>query len=78
MTVNRPLLNGIKFYGLLALREVWWGVSDAHVWVRIPFQDCYCDRISLEFLDLHSLKLIHFNFLALSNFKKVFKWTLHF
>ena len=31
-----------------------------------------------KLLDLHRLKLIHFNFLVLSNFKKVFKWTLHF
>ena len=35
---NKPLLNGIKFYGLSALKGVWWGVSDAHVWGRIPFQ----------------------------------------
>ena len=31
-----------------------------------------------KLLDLHKLKLIHFNFLVLSNFKKVFKWTLQF
>ena len=44
---NRPLLDGIKFYGPLALKRVWWGVIDAHVWARIPFQDSYCDRILL-------------------------------
>ena len=31
-----------------------------------------------KLLDLHRLKLIYFNFLVLSNFKKVFKWTLRF
>ena len=31
-----------------------------------------------KLLDLHSLKLINSNFLVLSNFQKVFKWTLHF
>ena len=36
---KKPLLNDIKFYGPLALKGVWWGVIDAHVWGRIPFQD---------------------------------------
>ena len=31
-----------------------------------------------KLLDLHRLKLINSNFLVLTNFKKVFKWTLHF
>ena len=31
-----------------------------------------------KLLDLHRLKLINSNFLVLSNFQKVFKWTLHF
>ena len=31
-----------------------------------------------KLLDLYRLKLNHFNFLVLSNFKKGFQWTLHF
>ena len=31
-----------------------------------------------KLLDLRRLRLIYFNFLVLSNFKKVFKWTLRF
>ena len=31
-----------------------------------------------KLLDLHRLKLINSNFLVLSNFQNVFKWTLHF
>ena len=78
---NKPLLNGIKFYGLSALKGVWWSVMPTYgeeflsktVTVIEFHYNFHClffvlksDKYKL--LDLHRLKLIPFNFLVLSNF----------